>query len=229
MVNSTVLIQPQSFNYNLAPIYQDWSNETKLFPTKQNLSHNVLLVYFDAVFGPSLFLSIPNINEIDKKVINIGEKLLDLNFNDLGDDFSQFSINNVVSFNRHFLINSPNRGGTNSVLLCFIVKESNDSMKFKAHRFVEAVHRYSDRFVKAVQTEYDIYKGFLGCENRVSKTNSQNIRKSQFLEYSKIICKYEILNYYLRRFESNCVKYLIEQEIEPFNDKYYLLSNKNKF
>jgi hypothetical protein len=102
-------------------------------------------------------------------------------------------------------------------------------MSFKTHRFVEAVHNYSDRFVNAVQTEPDIYKGFLGCENRVSRSHYQNMGKPQFLEYNKIIRKYEVLNYYLRRFESNCIKYLIEQKIEPFNEKYYLLSNKDKF
>lgn len=222
-------MQPQSSNYNFAPIYQDWESQSilgKPLFESDKFTHNILLVYFDIVFGPCLFLSIPN--EIDKSIIEIGEKLLDLNFDSVEDNFSLFSINNVVTFNRHFNIPSPNRGGINSVLLCFVIKESNDSMNFKTHRFVDAARNYSDRFVEAVQTEPDIYKGFLGCENRISRTNYKNIGIPLFLDYNEIVRKYEILNYYLRRFESNCIKYLIEQKIEPFNDKYYLISTKNK-
>lgn len=223
-------MQPQSSIYNFAPIYQDWESQSIFGKPRfdpEKFAHNVIIYYFDVVIGPCLFLSIPN--EIDNIIMEIGMKLLDLSFNDLDDNFSQFSMNNVVTFNRHFNIPSKNRGGTNSVLLCFVIKESDNSMSFKSHRFVDAVHNYSDRFVEAIQTEAEIYKGFLGCENRVSKTNYQNMGKFQFLDYNEIICKYEIINYYLRRFESNCIKYLIEQKIKPFNDKYYLLSNKNEF
>ena len=229
LINSTVIMQLQSSDYNFAPIYQDWEYQSFLGKPKfepQRFAHNILLVYFDIMLGPCLFLSIPN--EIDEKITEIGMKLMDLNFDCLEDSFSQFSINNVFTFNRHFYIPSSNRSGTDSILLSFVIKEPNDSMSFKAHRFVEAVRNYSNRFVEAIQTEPDIFKGFLGCENRISQTNYQNLGISLFLDYNDIIRKYEIINYYLRRFESNCIKYLIEQKIEPFNEKYYLLGLKNR-
>ncbi len=207
---------------HFAPIYQGMDEEEE--KNAHHFIHNINLIYFDTIMGPTSIISIPD--KIEPSIMEITEDLMDLK--SLDNKFFHFGVDkdekSIITFNKQFYIeNRDSRGGFDILLLSFVIKNLDENIRIKD---IKVIKKYIERFIEAIRNEKDINRGFLGNEMRIDRRNYKKHGINSIKQYKSIVYQYEKIIYYLRRFEARCIKYFfLRQEVDPFLSRYIMLNH----